>query len=167
MATSYCENCGEELTSLFCEVCGSISSNIPNSLSNDDSLAGLLANVINQGKQLSFSQIKSITKSTERTFRIFAQLEKTNNFLISKQADEYIISLNMNNSEVADIFIKEHGNNYASYLIKSLLELFPLEQDELSDFFKTPVNRDGLKKLLGKNYSVKSLGKKTVFEKKD
>ena len=96
MTTSFCENCGEELTSLFCEVCGSISTNIPTSLSNDDSLAGLLANVINQGKEVLFSQIITVTKSRERTFRIFAQLEKTNNFFISKQANEYIISLNTN-----------------------------------------------------------------------
>ena len=76
MFTNYCENCGEELTSLFCEVCGSISSNIPTSLSNDDSLAGLLANVINQGKKLSFTQIMTITKSSERTLGFLLNLKK-------------------------------------------------------------------------------------------
>ena len=120
MFTNYCENCGEELTSLFCEVCGSISSNIPTSLSNDDSLAGLLANVINQGKKLSFTQIMTITKSSERTFRIFAQLEKTNNFTISIQENDYIIYGNLNNSLTNDQFVIS-GNKFAINIIEILL----------------------------------------------
>lgn len=151
---NYCEQCGSELTSLFCESCGTISTNIPTSMSNDDSLAGLLANVIQQGKTLSFTQVLSLTKSLERTYRIFSQLEKTANFLIKKQDNEYVISL-MPSAIANQNFLASLAKKDQYHLMKLLLDLFTLSEEEVNTFFQTPVHLREVKKVLGKHYELK------------
>lgn len=151
---NYCEECGAELTSLFCESCGTISSNIPTSLSNDDSLAGLLANVIQQGKILTFTQVLTLTKSLERTYRIFSQLEKTDNFLIKKQDNEYAISL-MPPTSVTKNSLASLAKKDQYHLIKLLLDLFIVSEEELNTFFQTSVHLREVKKVLGKYYELK------------
>ncbi len=162
---SYCENCGSELTSLFCESCGAISSNMPNSLSNDDSLAGLLANVIQQGKTLTFSQVLSITSSLERTYRIFSQLEKTDNFVITKQDNDYFIHSIQTNTFDQKLF-SSLPNKDKYHLIKLLLDLFPLSEEELNNFFQTPINLREASKVLGQNYEYKLEKSKYMLRKK-
>ncbi len=162
----YCENCGAELNSLFCENCGSISMNLPNSLSNDDSLAGLLANVINQGKSLLFSQINSLTNSSERAYRIFSQLEKTRNFHVVKQSNDYIITVNANNVICNDTF-SASDSKIELFLLKALLELFPLDLEEINTFSNSNFDIKVLKKTLGKNFDLITTNGKIFFEKRD
>ena len=150
----YCENCGFELTSLFCEYCGSVSTlNIPNSLSNDDSIAGLLTAVIKNGKPLLFSELLALTNSRDRTFRIFSQLEKTNNFLLVKQAQDFLISLNAFEENLSESFdwLKVQGK---IALLKDLLELFPLSLDDINSIFPVQVTIDEFQTILGKNYQL-------------
>ena len=161
---SYCENCGKELTSLFCETCGAISSNIPTSLSNDESLAGLLANIIRQGKQITFTQVQSITKSVERSYRIFSQLEKTKNFLITNEENEFIISF-LPNSEEKNITFGQIDKRIKLYLLTALLELFPLSLEELSELVPMTTEREEIVKSLTKKYRIKDEGPQKILQK--
>lgn len=153
---SYCDNCGREQSGLFCESCGAISaSNIPNSFSNDEALAGMLANVINQGKSISISELLTLTKSQERSFRIFSQLEKTNNFFISESTNDYTISKkdSLKLHPKSSLILKETNR---LIIIKSLLELFPLSFDEISYLKKFLGDTLEIIKLLetNKNYKI-------------
>lgn len=150
----YCENCGFELTSLFCEYCGSVSTlNIPNSLSNDDSIAGLLTAVIKNGKPLLFSELLALTNSRDRTFRIFSQLEKTNNFLLVKQTQDFLISLNTTQKNQLDNFDWLKVQEKIT-ILKDLLELFSLSLDEINSIFPVQVTIDEFQTILGKNYQL-------------
>ena len=163
--SAYCENCGSELSSLFCESCGTISTNIPNSFSTDDSLAGLLANVIKQGKSLLFSQVLTLTKSLDRTYRIFAQLEKTRNYLIVKQENDYLIHT-ISSSSNQPSFIDSIKTEDKLTLIKSILELFPLTKDDLLDLFPLQVDFHQFVRYLGSNYALVKQHEKETIRKK-
>lgn len=163
---NFCENCGAELTSLFCEHCGAISSsNIPNSYSTDDSLAGLLSAVINQGKPLLFSELFTLTNSRDRTFRIFSQLEKTNNFWLIKQSDDFIISIKNSKDNRFDkpdsIKISDKLN-----LFKDLLEIMPLTFEDINSIFHVQVNLSEFQNLLGNQYQLCLINKKMHIKKK-
>lgn len=162
---AYCENCGSELTSLFCESCGTISSNIPNSFSTDDSLAGLLARVINQGKPLLFSEVLSLTKSIDRTFRIFAQLEKTTNFIIIEQSNDFLIK-SVHNLQKDNSFINSIKSKNKLVLIKSLLELFPLTEEDLKSLFPLQIPFKDFGDYLGSNYEIRRIKEKDTLIKK-
>ena len=164
---AYCENCGSKLTSLFCESCGTLSSNIPNSYSTDDSLAGLLANVIKQGKPLLFSQVLSLTKSIDRTFRIFSQLERTTNYSIVKQNKDYLIkSIRSTKDQNQSIDIIKTENKMV--LIKSLLELFPISKSDLEELFPLQIPMQDFVKYLGSNYELKNIyGQKALIKKRN
>ena len=165
MFTSYCENCGAELSSLFCETCGAISSNIPNSFSNDESLAGMLANVILQGKPIRFSQVLTITKSPERTYRIFSQLEKTSNFLIVKKNNDYIISLNTSPSSINHPH-RSKDLKIQLYTLKLLLEIFPVSMDEVYELIKIKISVKELIKNLGPHYEIKIINNSPFIRKR-
>ena len=163
---SYCENCGNELTSLFCETCGTISTNIPTSLSNDESLAGLLANVINQGKSITFTQVLSITKSVERTYRIFSQLEKTKNFLITRKGNEYIISplYDLKGSLVS---LESMDKKTKFHLLYILLEMFPLSLEELAELIPSSDERHEFLKKGANYFALKRVGTQQFLQKKN
>ena len=163
--TAYCDSCGHELTSLFCSSCGAISSNVPNSFSNDDSIAGLIANVVRQEKPLLFSEVLSLTKSLDRTYRIFSQLEKTRKFLIVKQSNDYLLTTDIksvkNDISGSTLKTKDKLN-----IIKSLLEFFSLSQDDISKLFPLQVTFKDFVEILGSGYELKRKANELIVSKK-
>lgn len=121
----YCSNCGFAIIdSLYCEDCGAIAQNIPTKFSAEESLAGLVVATLtkNTTSTIKFSELFKLDQNKERLFRVFAQLERTNNYIIEKTENDFILHKRKNLERKINKKLK-----------KLLLEALPLEETDLSE----------------------------------
>lgn len=88
----YCSKCGNSISnSLYCGKCGELTSNLPTSFSNEESLAGLVVSTISKNNYVKFSEFTKLEASKEKIFRIFAQLERTGNYFIEQDDLDFVL----------------------------------------------------------------------------
>ena len=126
----YCSKCGNSISnSLFCEECGELTSNMPSSFSSEESLAGLIVTSINQRKLIKFSELKKIENNPEKIFRIFAQLERTLNYYIIQEENDFALVLRTGDTKKIKLDMDKK-------LLKNLSLIVSLNEEDKNQLFR-------------------------------
>lgn len=166
----YCENCGEELTD----------QTMISRFSPDEVIAGHIVTYINNKKIkiISYEQINNFLKSNERTDRIFAQLERTGNFLIRKRGKKFYLTArqSFNDVDLSQFDATKTKDSKVHNIedgkiaqLKALLEFGPILIDNLPELMSVSHENasKAVKNLLVDNqYQIKSDSTGKVISKR-